>query len=258
MSKLRVLVIHNNAAELDRISGLLEKGGYSVLPLENMTEASEALELQRFDAVLLPEDTPGEELAVFASKLRALEKNSRSETRTSILEYSIGITETKSPPPGGAETGLIDALLPAHFEPSLLATTVEQLSVRLSQDAANPAANEPEELAVFEPEAFSELLGHSRELLDEIIGLFLNECGSELQQMQDCLSRQDFNSLGKIAHTLKGSLGTLHAHRARARTQALEIAATRRTQEECESNLDRLKADLEQLSPLLIRMRSEL
>src|ERR671936_354316 len=94
MSKLRVLVIHNDSAELDRISHLLEKGGHAVLPLENLTEASEALELQRFDAVLLAGTSPAEELVAFASKLRQVEKNRRAETRTPILSCSGEVTGT--------------------------------------------------------------------------------------------------------------------------------------------------------------------
>ena len=52
-------------------------------------------------------------------------------------------------------------------------------------------------------------------------------------------------------------LATLHAHRARARAQALEIAATRQMGEESQSHLERLKSELDELRPLLIRMRNE-
>ncbi len=78
MSKLRVIVIHDDSAELNRISNLLEKGSHAVLPLENMAEAGEALGLQRFDAVLLPEHTPAEDLAAFASNLRQMEQDRRT------------------------------------------------------------------------------------------------------------------------------------------------------------------------------------
>ena len=256
MSKLRVLVVDNDAAELDRISNFLQPGGYSVLQLETMAEASEALDLQRFDAVLFSPNTPAAELAAFTSKVRQMEKNRRGETRTAILSYASGIADPTFPATG-QEPSYIDAVLPDTFEPALLAKTLDQLSVSLSQRDPAPAAEEREELAVFDPEGFSELLGHNQELLDEIIGLFLDECGSQLQQMRVCLQAQDFSSLAKISHTLKGSLGTLHAHRARARAEALEIAATRQVPEACETNLDRLKADLDELLPLVIRMRRD-
>jgi HPt (histidine-containing phosphotransfer) domain-containing protein len=257
MNKLRVLVIHNDSAELDRISNLLEEGSYAVLSLGNMTEASEALELQRFDAVLLPENTPEQELATFASNLRQMEKDRRAGTRTSILSCSSGVAEATIGMKGH-ESSYIDAFLPEHFEPSQFAKTVQQLSLRLSQNGGAASQDDTDELTIFDPEGFRELLGHSRELLDEIIGLFLDESRTQAGDMQDCLRTGKFDSLAKIAHTLKGSLGTLHADRARARAQALEIAASRQIEESCQSNLDRLIADLDELVPLLIRMRSEL
>src|SRR4051794_9141592 len=133
MSRLRVLVIHDDAAELDRISKLLEKGSHVVLPLEKMAEASEALGLQRFDAVLLPEHTPAEELAAFASNLRRMEHDCRSGTRTSILLCSSSVTGTKISV-NGQQTGFADAVLPDHFEPAQFARTMEQLSLQLSRN----------------------------------------------------------------------------------------------------------------------------
>lgn len=257
MSKLRVLVVHNDAAELDRIANLLEKGSHAVLPLEKMTEAAEALELQRFDAVVLPENTPTEELAAFATTLRQLETDRRTPTRTSILTFSNTVTETRIGA-NGQQNGFIDALLPEDFEPSSLAETVEHLSFHLAQTAVNPTVNNTEKLPVFDLDGFSELLGHSPELLDEIIGLYLDESGTQVQEMQNCVAAADFDSLAKIAHTLKGSLGTLHAHQARASAQRLEIAAIHGIQPDCETGLKRLEADLDELRPLLIGVRSQL
>lgn len=257
MSKLRVLVVHNDVAELDRIANMLEKGSHAVLPLEKMTEAAEALELQRFDAVVLAENTPTEELAAFASNLRQLENDRRTQTRTSILTCSNTVTETRIWV-NGHQKGHIDALLPEVFEPASFAETVEQLSFHLAQKGADPEATETEKLPVFDLEGFSELLGHSPELLDEIIGLFLDESGSQVQDIENCLVTADFDSLAKVAHTLKGSLGTLHAHQARASVHALEISATHRIQADCETGLERLKADLDELRPLLLGVRSQL
>jgi HPt (histidine-containing phosphotransfer) domain-containing protein len=187
-----------------------------------------------------------------------MEKDRRAESRTSILSCSTEISDTKMGTDGHG-SGYIDAFLPEHFESSLFAKTVEQLSAHLCQKGVeSAAADQLDELAVFDPEGFRELLGDSRELVDEIIGLFLDECGSQLREMQDCLRTENFDSLAKVAHTLKGSLGTLHAHRSRARAQVLEVAATRKMQEGCETNLERLTADLDELLPLLITLRSEL
>ena len=256
MSRLRVLVVNEDSAELDRISNLLEKGSHVVLPLEKMAEAFEALGLQRFDAVLLPEHTPAEELATFASNLRRIEQDSRGGTRTSILLCSSCVTEPKMSA-NGQGTGFADAVLPDHFDPPQFAKTVEQLSLQLSRNGSASGVETNEELPVFDLQSFSELLGGSPELLDEIIGLYLDESRLQRRDMQDCMRTNNFDSLAKIAHTLKGSLGTLHAQRARARAEALEIAAIERKEEECRVNLQGLEAGLNELAPLLIRARSE-
>jgi HPt (histidine-containing phosphotransfer) domain-containing protein/CheY-like chemotaxis protein len=256
MSKLRVLVVHHDAVELDRISNLIEKGSHAVLPLEKMTEASEALELQRFDAVVLPENTPAEELAAFASYLRRLENDRRGESRTSILACSTGVTEPKIAA-NGHPGEHVDALIPEHFEPSSFAATVEQLSIRLSQKSVDPVADGAEALAVFDLDGFKELLGNNAKLVNEIIGLFLEESSGQLKEMRDCLHTGNFDSLAKIAHTLKGSLGTLHAHRARSSALAVEIAAIRQTEADCRTSLERLEADLDGLRRLLIEARAQ-
>ncbi|MFL6416005.1 MAG: Hpt domain-containing protein [Bryobacteraceae bacterium] len=257
MSKLSVLVVHKDTAELDRLSNLLQKGSHSVLPLETMTDASEALGLQRFDAVLLAENTPADELAHFAATLRGMERDRRADGRTSILTCSRSVTEAKIST-NGRQAGHIDAFLPEHFEPAIFARTVDQLSRHLSGPSCASVSDGREEPAIFDGDEFRELLGNSPELLDEIIGLFLEESGSQVQQMQICLQSENFDALAKLAHTLKGSLGTLHAHRARANAQALEVAATRGMTEDCRAGLDRLMTDLDELRPLLIQVRPAL
>ncbi len=256
MSRLRVLLVHHDAGELDRISTLLGKAGHSVLPLETMDDASEALGLQRFDAVLAPESTQPEALAAFASTLRTIETTGRAEGRTALILCSTAGAEPQSAT-ADRDTGPADATIPSDFSPEMFARIVEEVRAGQSQGAAAQLET-TEELAVFDRQGFFELLGGNRELLDEIIGLFLEESGSQTREMENSLRTGDFVSLATVAHTLKGSLGTLHAHRARSRAQALEIAATRQLREECETQLERLTAELDELRPLLIRMRTNL
>lgn len=257
MSRLRVLLVHQDAGELDRISALLGKAGHSVLPLETMDDASEALGLQRFDAVLLPEHTQPDALAAFAAALRKIEKTGRAEGRTALIVCSSAVAEPESAA-GTPETGYADAVIPSNFSPEMFVRTVDEVRAQQSHSAATSQREDIEQLAVFDREGLSELLGGNRELLREIIGLFLEESGSQTREMESCLSTGDFASLAKIAHTLKGSLGTLHAHRARSRAQALEVAATRHLGEESRSQLERLRSELDELRPVLNRLRNEL
>lgn len=257
MSKLRVLLVHHDPGESDRISRLLEKAGHSVLALDTMADASEALGLQRFDAVLLPESTPADQLTTFAAGLRQGEKSRRAEASTPIIVCSHDVTEPQVAV-ANRGTKYADARIPNEFDPAAFAQITEQARAHLSRNAAASYEGEAEELPVFDAEGFSGLLSDNRELLQEIIGLFLDESGSQIREMEDCLRTGDFVSLAKVAHTLKGSLGTLHAQRARSRAQSLEVAAMRQIGEESHSHLERLKDELDELRPLLFRMRSEL
>ncbi len=147
----------------------------------------------------------------------------------------------------GQQNGCADALLPDHFEPALFAKTIEQLSLQLAPNRLRIRGRDYGELSHFRSPELQRTLRDSRELLDEIIGLFLDESESQIREMQDCMNTNNFDSLAKVAHTLKGSLGTLHAECARVSAQALEIAAMRRNREECRVNLERLEADLRDL-----------
>jgi two-component system, sensor histidine kinase and response regulator len=61
-----------------------------------------------------------------------------------------------------------------------------------------------------------------RELLAEMIGLFLAECPDLLAEIRSALAAQDATTLQHAAHTLKGSVGNFSARRAFAAALTLE------------------------------------
>jgi HPt (histidine-containing phosphotransfer) domain-containing protein len=58
-----------------------------------------------------------------------------------------------------------------------------------------------------------------------------------------------------VAHTIKGSLGSLHAARARSHAQELELAAKRRQEDVCWTSLAALESDLAELEQELLVLR---
>lgn len=65
----------------------------------------------------------------------------------------------------------------------------------------------------------------------------------------------DFDALSRLAHTIKGSLGSLHAQRARSRAEDLEAVAKLRDQDTCGQCLAVLLQDLADLEPQLIALK---
>ena len=253
ISNLRVLLIENDPGKSERFSSLLENAQHAVLPLTGLEEASEALEIQKFDAILMPSGVPDQDLKSFTAKLRRLEQNQRSPARTPILSVSAEV-------PNSAEwlethETSIDGYLPEHFEAAVFAKAVKSLAGSVAQAGSAPLIAASDELPHFDPAGFQEQVMYDRELAVEIINLFLGECVDQVAEMQQALADGNLPLLSRVAHTIKGSLGSLHALRSRSYAQDLELAAKRGEGESCGPLLDQLVRELEALRPELIHLR---
>lgn len=77
---------------------------------------------------------------------------------------------------------------------------------------------------VYNRELALDRVGGDEELLDEIVGLYLDEYPALLTEIQKAVQIGDAPSLYRSAHTLKGSLGTLGAEAAHQRALDLELS----------------------------------
>jgi len=110
-------------------------------------------------------------------------------------------------------------------------------------------------LPVLVVDEFKEQVGFDRELMVEIIELFLEERQQQVEEMRDSLETEDLALLSRLAHTIKGSLGSLHAVRARAQSQELELAARAGNLAVCRRSFAALEDDLAVLEPELLALR---
>ena len=253
MNSLRVLFVDRDVRESEQICSALAGASHLVLPACSLDEAGEALSLQKFDAVLLGPSVTSDGLSEFGSKLRQLEKTQRSADRVPILCIAPEAQASRSEPANSGS--VVDVYLPQPFEPAAFAEAVNNLAKAVSRPAAvheGPEAGLP----VFEADEFHEQVGYDSDLAAEIIDLFLAESQHQLPAMRDALSRRDYSQLRPLAHTIKGSFGSLHAPCARARAQQLETAAAQQDAELCNTLLKALEADLEALKPELLALRA--
>ena len=228
---LRLLLVENDPQEAERISSALVNANHTVLPATNFQEASEALDIQRFDAVVLGRALHDQEMGEFTSKLRALERSQRASAHTPVVS------------------------LPEPFEPAALTTTVSNL-LRAVGGNTQTVAVDGLDLPVLEPEGFLDQVAYDRDLLVEIIDLFFAERERQIPDMETALATGEYDRLQKVAHTIKGSLGSLHATRARRYAQSLETAAKERKLAECRQLLTRFEQELDRLDPELLVLRN--
>ncbi len=249
MNSLRLLLVEGNAEKSEAISNSLASANHTVLPTSGLDEAGEALFVEQFDAVLLASRFSASGLADFSSKLRRVEESQRLTTRIPILGLGAASPATL------AETGC-DGFVDEPIDPIALTEAVQSLAVALGKPAEASVSAGMDQLPILEPEKFDEQVGGDTELMVEIIDLFLDEKNVQVSAMEDCVAGKDWDSLSKIAHTIKGSLASLHATRARAKAQELETSA-RHGDIEISLRAHRLLLrDLEDLEPELLDLKN--
>ncbi len=239
MVNLRILLVDDDRNRTDRLVALLASENHALTAVPDVAEAGEALSIQRFDVVLFSGPQPDDALSGFAANARrqALEQSEQSP----VVLLSCW-------PENRASS--LDGHLDADFTPGQLAAAVARSSSAGRASESAPAAA-TSDLPVFLPDRFEDQCIHDSDLMIEVIDLFSAEREPQLVAMADALGASDFERLARAAHTLKGSVGSLHAPLARWRTQELELAAKARNGALCAQILDRLEHDLTALDARL-------
>jgi HPt (histidine-containing phosphotransfer) domain-containing protein/CheY-like chemotaxis protein len=247
MNSLRFLLVHRNPEQSEEIAALLVRANHSVLPTSGLEEAADALTVERFDAVLLESEFRTHGLKEFCAQLRLVEQSQRGAVRVPV----IGLTHDSI---GDIENGL-DAVIPEPIDPHALTAAAAKLAQAVSGSAQSNNGSDTSSLVVIDPDKFREQVGFDSELMVEIIDLFLGERERQEPEMREALMAKEFEVLSRLAHTIKGSLGSLHALRARSHAQDLEIAAKQGNEDVCWELLAALEADLAELEPELQTLR---
>lgn len=243
MSSLHFLLVHSDPSQSDRIASMLASVNHTVLQTTRLEEAGDALFVERFDAVLLGSPVPG--LAEFAAKLREVEQRQRSFARIPLLSF---VAPSSSPE--------CDGYLEEPLDLAALSDSVARLAHSVGRPAEQQEIAETNGYPVLEPAEFEEQVCYDRDLMIEIIDLFLEERQHQVVEMRTSLAAGDYAMLSRMAHTIKGSLGSLHAVRARCRAQELELAAKAQDGGSCRDSFAALERDLAELEPELLALRA--
>ncbi|MFL6353114.1 MAG: Hpt domain-containing protein [Bryobacteraceae bacterium] len=253
LNTLRVLLIDGDARQSQLISSRLAGANHTVLPARGLEEAAEALCNQKFDAVVLGSPLLADRVSEFTQKLRALEMNQRASCRTAILSLLPDLFDGSGCQPSN-QAG-IDGYLSEDFEAEALTTAVASLAKAFCGPQDNHEDPSLANLPIFDPEKFKAQVAYDRDLLIEIIDLFLSEQLVQIADMHEALAKAQYDRLYLVAHTIKGSLASLYAEVGRLRAEELESAAKEKNHQRCLHLLSVLKRDMETLEPALLHLR---
>jgi CheY-like chemotaxis protein len=210
---LRILLAEDNVVNQHVAIGVLEKQGHIVTVAENGVIALDLFGRMPFDLILMDMQMPEMGGAEAISAIRAQEATSgRHVAIVSLTAHALKGDRERCLATGA------DGYVSKPVSPVALFAEIERVMTR----APEPAEVET---TVYVAETLLARVGGSREMLGEIIGLFLEDSPKLMDVIRRALAAGDANTAYRGAHTLKGSAGNFDAHVAVALTQRLEARA---------------------------------
>jgi len=250
--RLHVLVAEDNAVNQRVIVRLLEKMGHIPILAYNGREAVEAYESRPFDVVLMDVQMPEMDGLAATQAIRQSEARNPGRRRLPIMALTAYAMR------GDRERCLaagMDEYLTKPVKPEELAAALNRLvqtgheadpvdhaaaaglsSAAEPRDRAPvgsegaPAAGAPVPVvssdaspeAGFDFSAALNYVGGDRELLDELLGIFVEDAPIRMKALRHAIGNAEATELTREAHTLKGALKVIGATTAAGLAQGLE------------------------------------
>jgi two-component system sensor histidine kinase/response regulator len=278
---LNVLLAEDGLVNQTVARRLLEKQGHSVKVVGDGHEALQAIETGTFDVVLMDIQMPG--LDGFAATTEIRRREAGTGRHTPIVAMTAHAMK-------GDRERCLEASMdgyvskPIHSR-ELFAAIANVLSSRaaadtctlppIAQDALPPASmpsaaskhadahDRPESLAavpiegaVVDWELAIDQAARDRDIVLEMIDVYLEEKSGLLSTIQRTIERGDAAGLRRAAHTLKGALHHLAAERAAAAAEVLEALGKSGRTADSEAAYQSLCLELDRLDPELLEFQA--
>ncbi len=243
---LRILII-GCSEESRSLEAVLSSSEQPVLLVDTLAEGLEALLIQRFNVVLLPSCHAAGEIDGFAEAVRQIDCSADEQDRTVIVGVKSGDSANAA--------AKVDGFVPYSAIPEVLTQAITSLAKAVGQQSPSLAC---QGLVVLDVEQLHEQVAHDDELLVELIDLYRSERNRQSAEMEQALTAGQYESLSRLAHTIKGSLGSLHAAAAKQDAHLLEMAARDQNAAECQQILPRFETKLNVLEQQLLSIRESI
>ncbi|MCG5516986.1 MULTISPECIES: ATP-binding protein [unclassified Ectothiorhodospira] len=238
----RTLLVEDTPANVVVAEQLLKRLGHEAVAVTDAESAFEQLLFERFDLVLMDVEMPGMNGFEATRHIRDGGTGEANRTLPIIGLTAHALSEYRE---RGLDAGMDDYI----FKPiSLgeLGRTIDHVmshcttAASARSDVSEPAPTAPGvDLALV-----MQRLGGDRELLIEILLTILPDLPEKMSALAQALDDADGHAAARIAHTLKGHLGTIGAQRAAGQIEALETLVRRDHLQQASAWLDAITAEL--------------
>jgi PAS domain S-box-containing protein len=236
---LRILLAEDNAVNQTLAVRLLKKWGHAVVVAGNGQEALAALEREPFDLVLMDVQMP--EMGGFEATAAIREQERATGGGTNAGAHLPIVAMTAHAMKGDRERclaagmdGYVSKPLQSHelfdaIEKAAPGSRLQAPGSDKSRSLPQPGARSQEPGAAseasFDLAGALERVGGDAELLAEVAGIFVRECGRLVTAAREAVTEGNAEGIVRAAHTLKGSVGTFCAQGAVDAAKRLEMLA---------------------------------
>ncbi|MDX2194260.1 MAG: ATP-binding protein [Gemmatimonadales bacterium] len=222
----RVLLAEDNLANQMVASAMLERLGVQLEVARNGLEAVEAAARGGFDLVLMDFQMPELDGVGATERIRARERAEGAAPLPIIAMTASALADDRE---ACLAAGMDDFVTKPMSIEQLSAVLGKWLPAEAGRVEPAPAAAAPPMPDVLHAETIRELQALSADggpdLLGELARLFLAETPERLGRLRALLQAGDRDGMRRVAHTIKGSCGSLGARRMMTAAGQLETAA---------------------------------
>ena len=247
-SMLAILVAEDNPVNQKLARRLLEKLGHHVHLAENGEQAVTAVKTQHFDVVLMDLQMPVMGGLAATAMIRDWEQG--RGTHIPVIAMTAHAMQ------GDRERCLdsgMDGYISKPIDIAALVSTLETITPGTSKAASldEPFSSRQTTDLTLDLELALQHTDNDRDLLCDIIDIYLADCPQSIAEIEAALQAGSGETVYRLAHKLKGAVGSLAALRATSLATSLEAAGHRGDMAEAAKLFAQFKSESEQLRPQL-------
>jgi CheY-like chemotaxis protein/HPt (histidine-containing phosphotransfer) domain-containing protein len=243
VNKYRILLAEDNPINQKVARLMLEEMGHVIDAAANGKEALARLRRKSFDLILMDVQMPEIDGFETTSIIRAEEK--RTGKHIPIIAMTANALK------GDEELCLkkgMDGYVSKPVRFDLLASAIDNIMRgRLVENA--PLESGKTDPPVFDKGAALSGCGGKNEVLKLLVSMFLDECPSQVEDIQKAVAARNASGLRQAAHRFKGSASQIGAHSTQAAAFRLEVRGR-------ENNLTGVEADWQDLLSEVEKLKS--
>ena len=234
---LKILLAEDNQINRKLCLHLLKQWGHDVTLAATGKEVIDHLEKKSFDIILMDIQMP--EMDGFAAT---------KIIRSTFAEQHIPIVAITAHAMVGDRERCLAAGMDGYVSKPIDARKLYEALSTLVPDASRSSAKPIDEDAILKR------VCNDQDLLQEIVGMFLDDCPRLLHKMRQALAENNGKDLEMAAHKLKGSAEHFSAKEVVNSAQHLEQLAQSGSLESAKETFAKLENQLETLKPLLLEL----